>query len=138
MTSLYSESCDKSASFSGSVSSAPSRESLGTSLAIICSECFLFVCFAGDNISDCCSSFPIFLLQVPIWPSVLLPQCYIRGKCCFERRLGQHWRAYTPFNRNHKMEPSHVFRTVCVGHVVQPRFYTSVVAWYCSQCVAMC
>ena len=104
----------------------------------IYSECFLFVCFAGDNISDYCSSFPVFLLQVPIWPSVLLPLCYIRGKYCFERGLGQHWGACTPLNRNYKMGFLHVFRTVCVGHEVQPRLYTSVVAWYCFQCVAMC
>lgn len=41
---------------------------------------FLFACFTGDNISNCCGSFPIFLLQVPIRPSVLLSPFHIRGK----------------------------------------------------------
>lgn len=48
---------------------------------------FLFACFTGDNISNRCGSFPVFLLQVPIRPSVLLSPFHIRGKCRLENTV---------------------------------------------------
>lgn len=67
---------------------------------------FLFACFTGDNISNCCGSFPIFLLQVPIRPSVLLSPFHIRGKSRTLSYGSPHggWGGGMPSNRKYTME----------------------------------